>query len=118
MLVHSDRHGFHWKFASGVTGKEQKPIEKDNLYHIASIGKTFNSVIIARLYERGKIRYDDPISRHLPPEMLENLFVYRGKDYSREVKVRHLLNHTSGIADYYEDKPVSGKPVRFVATEL
>ncbi|MFZ5642919.1 MAG: serine hydrolase domain-containing protein [Bacillota bacterium] len=117
LLVHSDKHGFHWKFASGVTGKEQKPINKDNPYHIASIGKTFNSVIIARLYERGKISYDDPISRHIPPEMLENLFVYRNKDYSGEVQVRHLLNHTSGIADYYEDKPVSGKPVRELLVE-
>ena len=117
LLVHSDRHGFCWKFASGVTGKEQKPIDKDSPYHIASIGKTFNSVIIARLYERGKIRYDDPISRRLSPEMLENLFVYRGKDYSRGVQVRHLLNHTSGIADYYEDKPVSGKPVRELLVE-
>jgi len=75
LLVHSDKYDFHWKFAFGVTGAEQKIIENDNPYHNASIGKTFTSIIIARLYERGEISYDDPISKYLSPEMLENLFV-------------------------------------------
>jgi D-alanyl-D-alanine carboxypeptidase len=117
LLVHSDTHDFHWKFAFGTTGIEQKPITSDDPYHIASIGKTFTSIVIARLYERGEINYEDPISKYLSPEMLENLFVYKGKDYSEEVLVRHLLNHTSGIADYWEDKPVKGKSIKEMVIE-
>jgi CubicO group peptidase (beta-lactamase class C family) len=44
--------------------------------------------------------------------MLEGLFVYKGTDYSQSVLVKQLLNHTSGIADYYEDKPVTGKSIK------
>jgi CubicO group peptidase (beta-lactamase class C family) len=117
LLVHSDKHDFHWKFALGTTADEQKPIGKNNPYHVASIGKTFTSMIIARLYEGGEINYDDPISKYLSPEMLDGLFVYKGTDYSGEVLVRHLLNHTSGIADYYEDKPMEGKSIKELIVE-
>jgi len=117
LLVHSDKYDFHWKLAFGTTGTEHTPITSDYPYHIASIGKTFTSAVIARLYERGEINYDDPISRYLSPEMLENLFVYKGMDYSNEVLVRHLLNHTSGIADYWEDKPIEGKSIKELVIE-
>ena len=117
LLVHSDKYDFHWKFAFGTTGTEHTPITSDNRYHIASIGKTFTSAVISKLYERGEINYDDPISRYLSPEMLENLFVYKGIDYSNEVLVRHLLNHTSGIADYWEDKPIKGKSIKELVIE-
>jgi CubicO group peptidase (beta-lactamase class C family) len=117
LLVHSEKRKIHWKFAFGSSGPNQDPLNADHPYHIASIGKTFTSLIIARLYERGRIGYDDPISRFLPSGMLKGLFHHRGTDHSRDVLVRHLLNHTSGIADYYEDKPVRGKPVKQMVVE-
>jgi D-alanyl-D-alanine carboxypeptidase len=117
LLIHSDKYSFHWKFAFGNTEEEQKSIDKDNPYHIASIGKTFTSLIIAKLYQRSKINYDDPISKYLSPEILENLFVYKGRDYSKDVLVKQLLNHTSGVADYYEDKSIKGKPIKELVIE-
>jgi CubicO group peptidase (beta-lactamase class C family) len=112
LLIHSDKLNIHWKFAAGITGLEHNQISADNPYHIASIGKTFTSIIIAKLYERGLINYDDPISKYLSSEMLNGLFVYKGIDYSKKVLVKQLLNHTSGIADYYEDKPIKGKSIK------
>ena len=61
LLVHSDRLNIKWKFACGTVGKEQKLITEDHTYHIASIGKTIASALIGKLYEEGKISYDDPI---------------------------------------------------------
>jgi len=117
LLIHSDKYKFHWKFAFGTTGNEQRSINKDNPYHIASIGKTFTSLIIAKLYQRYKINYDDPISKYLAPEILKNLFVYKGKDYSKDVLVKQLLNHTSGVADYYEDKSKKTKSIKELIIE-
>ncbi|MBN2286132.1 MAG: serine hydrolase [Tissierellales bacterium] len=117
LLVHSDRLKIHWKFACGITGAKDDQINKDNPYHIASIGKTFTSMLVAKLFEEGMIDYDDPISKYVSPEILEGLFVYRGVDYSKGVLVRHLLNHTSGIADYYEDKPIKGKTIKELVVE-
>jgi len=117
LLVHSDRLKIHWKFANGITGVEHDQISEDNPYHIASIGKTFTSMIVAKFFEKGMINYDDPISNYISSEMLDGLFVYQGIDYSKDVLVKHLLNHTSGIADYYEDKPIKGKSIKEMLVE-
>lgn len=103
LLVHSDKPGIHWKFARGVTA--------DHTFHVASIGKTFTSVLFAKLFEQGRIDYEDSISKYLPEEILEGLFVFDGFDYAENVLVRHLLNHTSGIADYITEKSEDGRTV-------
>jgi D-alanyl-D-alanine carboxypeptidase len=103
LLVESEKDGVRWKFASGVS--------PDHTFHVASIGKTFTSVLVAKLYEEGQINYEDPISRFLPKDLLDGLFVFQEFDYKDNVLVRHLLNHTSGIADYFTDKPKKGKSV-------
>ena len=112
LLIHSEKRNIHWKFSAGLTGQNKDPIHADNPYHIASIGKTFTSMVMAKLYEKGKIKFDDPISKYLSSEMLRGLFVFRGVDYSREVLVKQLLNHTSSIADYFEDQPVEGPSIK------
>ena len=52
LLIHSDKHKMHWKFAAGTTGQEAGAINPDHPYHIASIGKTFISLLLARLRKR------------------------------------------------------------------
>jgi len=97
--------------------RDRIPTSEDHTYHIASIGKTLNSVLIGRLFEEGRIDFKDPIADYLSEEMLDNLHVFEGKDYAREIQVRNLLNHTSGIADYFEEKPKEGKAVLELALE-
>lgn len=111
LLVHSDRLNIHWKFAFGTIGKEQKLITEDHTFHIASIGKTITSALIGKLYEEGEISYDDPIKKFLSDDILKNLHVIEGKSYSDKILVLHLLNHTSGIADYFEEQPKESKSI-------
>ena len=59
LLVHSDKLKIHWKFACGITGVKHAQISEDNPYHIASIGKTFTSMLVAKLFEKGMINYDE-----------------------------------------------------------
>ncbi len=112
LLVHSDRKDLHWTFSAGTTGEDNAPIDPNQPYHIASIGKTFTSVLIARLVENRLVGYDDLIADHLDPDRLDGLFVYRGTDYRDRVRIRHLLNHTSGIADYFDDPPLTGPSIQ------
>jgi CubicO group peptidase (beta-lactamase class C family) len=67
LLVHSDGCGIHWKFAGGVS--------EDQPFHMASIGKTFTSALVARLFEQGLIDFEDPILKFLPKDLLDGLFV-------------------------------------------
>lgn len=63
------------------------PSSPETVYRIGSITKQFTAAIIMKLAEEGKIFLDDPITKHLPEYRTQGNFV----------RVRHLLNHTSGI---------------------
>ncbi|MBA7605409.1 MAG: serine hydrolase [Calditrichaeota bacterium] len=102
LLVHSDKLDIHWKYAAGEVE------DMNSRYHIASIGKIFTATLISQLVEQGILQFDTPIATILPDTILDDLFVYEGTDYRNAVHVRHLLNHTSGVADWFEDKPKDG----------
>jgi D-alanyl-D-alanine carboxypeptidase len=79
------------------------PLEVDTPIRVASVTKTFVAASVLRLAETGELGLDDPISQHLSPIYLELL---SGDGYDVDaITVRHLLTHTSGIADYagYEE---------------
>jgi len=101
---------FSWSGAAGIARQDgQAPMTKDTPIYIASITKLYTATIIMRLYEKGALSLDDPMSRYLPEKLIRGIHVYKGKDYSREITIKQLLSHTSGIADYYTKKPKRGK---------
>jgi CubicO group peptidase (beta-lactamase class C family) len=85
--------------------ENRKPMQKDAIFRIMSQSKAITSAGILILYERGKLRLDQPISDFIPefknPTVLET---FNPKDSSyttvqakREITFRDLLTHTSGI---------------------
>jgi D-alanyl-D-alanine carboxypeptidase len=103
---------FSWSGVAGVARQDgQVPMTKDTPIHIASITKLYTATVIMRLYEKGGLSLDDPMSKYLPEELIRGIHVYKGKDYSQEITIKQLLSHTSGIADYYTEKPKGGKSV-------
>lgn len=78
-------------------------------YFIASTTKLFTTAIILRLKSEGILSLDDKISKYLDKSILNGLHVYKGKEYSKELTIKHLLSHTSGLPDYFQGKGVSGK---------
>ncbi len=92
--------------AKGLTDVESgKKMEKNFIFRIASQTKAITSTAIMMLWEEGKFRLDDPISKYIPefknPQVL-NTFRYGDTTYStrtssREITIRHLLTHTSGL---------------------
>ena len=58
LLVHSDRLNIHWNYYNDEIVDENPDDKADyHHFHTASIGKTFTSVIIAMLYEKGIFRF-------------------------------------------------------------
>ena len=103
---------FSWSGAAGIARQDgQVPMTKDTPIHLASITKLYTAAIIMRLYEKGALSLDDPMSRYLPEGLIKGIHLYKGKDYSHEINIKQLLSHTSGIADYYTEKPKGGKSV-------
>jgi CubicO group peptidase (beta-lactamase class C family) len=77
---------------------------ENELFFIASTTKLFTTSIILKLKSEGKLKLDDKISNYLDTSIIEGLHIYKGKDNSFELTVKHLLSHTSGLPDYFEDK--------------
>lgn len=96
-----------WAFERGSDNRLQ-PISNDTPFHVASVGKTFTTVLVMRLQETGRLDIDQPIAKYLPKSVLQGLFTYQGTDYSQGVTTRQLLAHTSGVADYFGDPVNSG----------
>lgn len=94
-----------FKNAYGLANKEfNVPNRVDTRFNIASVGKMFTGVAIAQLAERGRLSFDDLISKHLP-------------DYPREVAsqvtIHHLLTHTSGMGSYWKPEFHEANHARF-----
>jgi CubicO group peptidase (beta-lactamase class C family) len=101
---------FSWSGAAGIASQiGQVPMTKDTPIYIASITKLYTATVIMRLYEKGSLSLDDPMVRYLSEGLIRGIHVYKGKDYSQEITIKQLLSHTSGIADYYSERPEGGK---------
>ena len=92
----------------GYADKESKTkMQPGNIFRIASQTKAITSVALMMLYEEGKFLLDDPISKYIPsfvnPKVLDKFnetdSSYTTVPAKREVTIRDLLTHTSGI-DY------------------
>ena len=78
---------------------------KDQIFRIASQSKAITSTAVMMLWEEGKFQLNDPISKYIPefanPKVLTayryNDTTYSFRPASREITVRDLLTHTSGI---------------------
>jgi len=83
----------------------------DTPYFIASVTKMYTAAIIMRLHEGKRLDLEAPVAAYLPDSLLDGIHVYKGTDYSHQLKVYQLVNQTSGMADYEVDKPRGGKSV-------
>ena len=81
----------------------------DQAYFIASTTKLFTTAIILKLRSESKLNLNDKISIYIDESILTGLHIYKGKDYSEELTIRHLLSHTSGLPDYFQGKGTNGK---------
>lgn len=99
--------------------EESLPVDEATIYRIASMTKPVTSVAVMMLYEQGKIGLDDPVSKFLPEFKNPTVLVPKeGKDAKdsyttvpalREVTIRDLLTHTSGLTYRFFDLPGLGK---------
>jgi len=109
LLVHSDINQLHLNLAGGnAKTTADNSVQIGQPVFMARVGKLFTAVLIAMLCEQGKISFGSRIIDLLEPDLLERLHVFKNKDYSEQIQLKHLLNHTSGLHDYFEDEPIKG----------
>lgn len=69
------------------------PVRPDSVFHVASVGKQFTAAAILRLAEQGRVDLQAPVGRYL----LDAPAAWA------PVTLEHLLTHTSGIDNLWND---------------
>lgn len=83
--------------AYGLASKEYNvPNQLNTKFNLGSLNKVFTQIAIGQLIEQGKLSFDDVIKKHLPD--------YPNREVAEKVKVRHLINMTSGIGDFFGEQ--------------
>src|SRR5688572_6079576 len=77
----------------------------DTKFNLGSMNKMFTAVAICQLAEQGKLSFNDLIGKHLAD--------YANKTAAQKVTIHHLLTHTSGIGDYFNEKFMQASRDRF-----
>jgi CubicO group peptidase (beta-lactamase class C family) len=99
------RHGHvAWSKAQGMLDREAgKPMPQDALFRICSMTKPITSTAVMILYEEGRFQLDDPVSKYLPEFKNPKVLVKPASvvpytiPATREITIRDLLRHTSGL---------------------
>lgn len=80
------------------------PINEDTLFRIYSMTKPVTGVALMQLFEQGLFQLSDPISKFLPEFKNQQVYIsgsfpmFITEPVKREILVRDLLTHTSGLS--------------------
>ena len=104
-VVHLETYGL-------MDVERQKPVQLDTIFRFYSMTKPIASVALMMLYEEGRFQLEDPASRFIPE--LKNLKVITGgsadnhqvREPAREMSIRDLLTHMSGLVARDTSSPV------------
>ncbi|HYG12080.1 MAG TPA: serine hydrolase domain-containing protein, partial [Pyrinomonadaceae bacterium] len=94
----------------------------DTKFNLGSMNKMFTAVAIAQLVEAGRLSFQDTLAKVLPE--------YPNRQVAEKVTIHHLLTHTAGLGDFFDNpefrpyreryvKPAdyfplfAGRPLRF-----
>ena len=100
-----DNYVFHQGYG-WIDLEEKVPVSKDQTFKVASITKMFTAVIVLQLHEENLINLDSPVYAYLKDLTylkFDSLHVYEGNSYGKEITIRQLLSHRSGLADLFVD---------------
>jgi CubicO group peptidase (beta-lactamase class C family) len=96
------RHDFHGSILVAQKGKviyqnqigtadfrKKKALHKESIYQLASVSKQFTAASILMLVERDLLKLNDTVTKYFPKFPFKN------------ITIKHLLNHTSGLPKYF-----------------
>jgi len=89
-----DRSGIVLRAQHGLRDRDPgRPVDEDTAFHWASITKTFTSIAIMQLRDRGRLALDEPAVKYLP----ELRQVHDPFGDVSEITIRHLMTHSAGF---------------------
>lgn len=104
LIARNGKIVFHKAYGM-ANNQTKRTLKGDDIFRIASQTKAITSTAVMMLWEEGRFRLDDPISKFIPEfkqaQILET-FIEKDSSYTtiaseKQITIRHLITHTSGI---------------------
>lgn len=108
LIIHSDSLNLHLNLAKGKNS-DGTPVSTDTPFLTTSIAKTFTATLVMMLAEEGKLSLEATAANYLPEKLMEGLHVLEGMDHGPQITIAQLLQHRSGLPDYFGDTPREGE---------
>lgn len=89
-IVKDDQVAYARGFGTKHLGRND-PVDAHTVFTLASTSKAFTAMALGLLVEDGKLKWDDPVVKHIPEFRVADPYV------TREVTIRDLLVHRTGI---------------------
>lgn len=107
MLYLNDiKREINYKGSFGQMDASGGSVDSNYLFRTGSITKTFTATIILQLMEEGVLNLDDGYLdslNHKTKNYLKELMFVDGLNYSNQITIKNILQHRSGLRDYYTD---------------
>lgn len=100
VLAGRDAQTFY-RSAGYLDAGRQVPFSRDTRFRLASVQKVLTKIAVGQLVDKGRIKLDDPVGKHvpgLPPQMAA-------------VTIDQLLRHRSGVASFTRMTPETGNAI-------
>jgi CubicO group peptidase (beta-lactamase class C family) len=110
--VIKDGQVFYRRTAGQTIAGSGERITPDSLFKIASNSKAMTTALLARLVDQGKLRWDDPVVKYLPQFKMSDPWI------TREMQVRDLLIHNSGLREGAGDLMLWPEPNAFTRADI
>ena len=78
----------------GDADEAGRPVTDRTPFVLGSVTKTITALAVAQLVDAGRVRFDDPVRRHVLH------FSLRDPEVAERITLRHLLTHTSGLSQW------------------
>ena len=120
VVLIGDEKGINFQKSYGIKNPEtNEEFKNDDIFRIASMTKAITAFAVVKLWEKGLIEFDDPIKKYIPEFEYVEIFdsfdetdsSYTTKKRSRDITIRQLLTHTSGIGYDFIDANQSIKAI-------
>jgi D-alanyl-D-alanine carboxypeptidase len=106
LRVETPRRPEGWTRTATTHPNDHAGLDADVAFRIASVTKMMTATALLVLADQGRCRLEDPAGRHLPSDVVDRFRDNKGRAYGAAVTLRQLLDHTSGLPNFFTQPPI------------
>jgi D-alanyl-D-alanine carboxypeptidase len=106
LRVETPRRPEGWTAAATTHPDDRGGLDAEVAFRIASVTKMMTATALLVLADEDRCQLDDPTGRYLPSDLVDRFHDRQGRAYAAAVPLRQLLDHTSGLPNFFSQPPI------------